>query len=126
MRRVIFVFLCGGLALSAVACGGGAPATELPPAPTTKGLPPLPPIEGISPGQGVFMAQKCGQCHVLGGVGKGMDLSKVGAKHDKAWIAEHIRDARKHTPNSKMHQYPEDKLSAKDLDTLAEHLAGQK
>ena len=58
--------------------------------------------------------------------GKGLDLTKVGAKHDKAWIADHIRDAKKHNPMSRMEAYPEAKLNAKDLDTLSEYLAGLK
>jgi cbb3-type cytochrome oxidase cytochrome c subunit len=57
---------------------------------------------------------------------KGPDLAKVGKDHDKAWIADHIRDPKKHKESSKMPPTAEDKLSAKDLDTLAEYLAGLK
>lgn len=118
MLRSIALMVVAGVALAVAACGGTS-VTQTGPPPTT-------PDANASPGQAVFNAQNCSQCHALGGVGKGMDLSKVGAKHDKVWIADHIRDAKKHNPMSRMRPYPEDKLSANDLDTLAEFLAGLK
>ena len=71
----------------------------------------------------VYNSQGCARCHALNGAGKGRDLTKAGASHDKAWIADHIRNAKKHNAYSQMPPYPEDKLNAKDLDTLAEYLA---
>jgi cbb3-type cytochrome oxidase cytochrome c subunit len=90
------------------------------------------------PGQIVFENQGCTKCHSLteggepgaeggrGPGGKGPNLAKVGANHDKTWIAEHIRNAKTHKPMSRMPEYPEAKLNEKDLNTLAEYLAGLK
>ena len=130
MRRVFFLIAVAGVALAAASCGPTENTQQLSSPPPggreANGGGRTPPDANASPGQQVFNAQNCGQCHALGGVGKGMDLSKVGAKHDKAWIAEHIRDAKKHNPMSKMPAYPEDKLSAKDLETVSAFLAGLK
>lgn len=98
-------------------------------------------------GKTVYANNKCANCHKLGetggGGGKGPmpggpmpggpgpggpNLSTVGAapEHTKAWLADHIRDPKKHQPNSRMPAYPADKLSDVDLDKLAEYLASRK
>jgi mono/diheme cytochrome c family protein len=62
-----------------------------------------------------------------GGYGsKGPDLSHVGQEHDKAWIAAYVRDPQSKKADSKMPKQDDKKLSDKDLDTLAEWLAGLK
>ena len=120
MRRIALLAVIVAVALVATACG---------PTPTT-GNPPLPPPGDSgpkTPGQVVYDAQGCARCHSVAGVGgKGPDLSKAGATHDKAWIAAHIRNAKQHSPKSNMPDYGDDKLNAKDLDTLADYLAGLK
>jgi mono/diheme cytochrome c family protein len=116
MRRFALLALLAALPVVA-ACGVSAPTTQ--------------PSEGgtaaLSPAQKLFADTGCGKCHKVDGVGTGrMDLSRAGAKHDKAWIADHIRDAKQHNPMSTMDAFPADKLSDKDLDTLAEYLAGKR
>ena len=132
MRRVFFLIVIAGVALAVASCGPTDSTQQLSSPPpggregNRGGGQTPPPDANASPGQAVFTAQNCGKCHALNGVGKGMDLSKVGAKHDKAWIADHIRDPQKHNDKSTMPKYPEDKLSAKDLETVSEFLAGLK
>lgn len=126
MRRVLFLVAVAGVALFAASCG--PPATS---SPQGGGEPNPPGPTDASPGQTVFAAQNCTRCHSAPGAkasgrSKAPDLSKAGEKRDKAWLADHIRDAKKHNPMSSMPPYPEDKLNAKDLDTLAEFLAGLK
>lgn len=129
MRRFVFLSLVGAAVFAVAACGPTTPTTSPsgPPAPGPTPGPTGGDPANLSPAQKVFTDTGCGKCHKLDGVGSGrMDLSHAGAKHDKAWIADHIRDARKHNPMSKMDAFPVDKLSDKDLDTLAEYLAGKK
>jgi mono/diheme cytochrome c family protein len=117
MRRFALFAVTVVVALVATACG---------PTPTT-GSPPPPGDSGPkTPGQVVYDAQGCARCHALNGAGKGRDLTKVGGSHDKTWIAAHIRNAKQHNPQSTMPDYGDEKLNAKDLDTLAEYLAGLK
>ena len=132
MRRFVFLSLVGAAVFVVAACGPTATPTSQPSDPPSPG-PTAATEVASSPGQAVYNAQGCGRCHTLGGKaasggwgGKGPDLSKAGAKHDKTWIADHIRDAKAHNPMSRMPLYPEEKLSAKDLETLAEYLAGLK
>lgn len=137
MRRILSLTPVAVVALVVASCGPSGNTQQQLSAPpgssreASEGSrrPPPPPNNAAAdatPGQKVFAAQNCGKCHALNGAGKGLDLSKVGTKHDKAWIADHIRDAKKHNPMSKMEPFPEDRLNAKDLDTLAEYLAGLK
>jgi mono/diheme cytochrome c family protein len=118
MRRFALVAVIVAVAVVTAACG---------PTPTSGNPPPTAAAGPKSPGQTVYDAQGCARCHSIAGVGgKGPDLSKSGAKHDKVWLADHIRDAKKHSPKSNMDPYPEEKLSSKDLDALVEYLAGMK
>jgi mono/diheme cytochrome c family protein len=118
MRRFALFAVIVAVAVAAAACG---------PTPTSGNPQPTAAAGPKSPGQTVYDTQGCARCHSIAGVGgKGPDLSKTGAKHDKVWLAAHIRDAKQHSPRSKMDPYPEDKLSATDLDTLVEYLAGLK
>jgi hypothetical protein len=63
-----------------------------------------------------------------GGFPSGPDLTTVGAdpKHTEQWLKEQIRDAKKHSPDSKMPSYPADKISDADLDHLVKYLASRK
>ena len=58
----------------------------------------------------------------------GPDLTKVGAtpEYTQEWLAEHIRDPKKHKPQSKMPAFGADKISDADLNHLAAYLAGRK
>ena len=62
-----------------------------------------------------------------GGMG-GPDLTTVGAdaKHTKEWIAEHIRNPKAHTPQSRMPASGPEKIGDADLDALAAYLASRK
>ncbi len=77
-----------------------------------------------SPGEAVYKAQGCSACHLLDGVGGkvGPDLSKVGAKRDREWIEQQLKDPKSHNPQSIMPSFA--KLSEKDRDDLASYLAG--
>jgi cbb3-type cytochrome oxidase cytochrome c subunit len=59
---------------------------------------------------------------------RGPDLTKVGAKaeYTKEWLSEHIRDAKKHSPSSRMPPFPADKISDADLTALVDYLASRK
>ncbi len=77
-----------------------------------------------SPGEAVYKAQGCSACHILDGVGGavGPVLTKVGAKRDKEWIEQQLRNPKSHNAQSIMPSF--NKLSEKDLDDLATYLAG--
>ena len=63
-----------------------------------------------------------------GGGRGGPDLTKAGshAEHTNQWLADHIRDPKKHNQRSSMPSYSVDKISDTDLDKLAEFLASLK
>ena len=61
----------------------------------------------------------------FGRAGKGPDLAKVGAKHPRDWIIEHIRNPRSHRSDSRMPPF-EGKINDDDLRTLADYLASLK
>lgn len=83
----------------------------------------------IAAGQKVFEANGCGNCHAVGGQGGGRapDLSKVGAEaeHTSQWLVEHIKNPKKHNPNSKMPPF-EGKINDKDLLAIGAYLASLK
>jgi cbb3-type cytochrome oxidase cytochrome c subunit len=58
----------------------------------------------------------------------GPDLTMVGvdAKHTKEWIADHVRNPKAHTPQSRMPASGPEKISDADLDALAAYLASRK
>jgi cbb3-type cytochrome oxidase cytochrome c subunit len=95
-----------------------------------------------SAGRKVFVANKCANCHAIGGAGgspggtggpggsprmKGPDLSKVGKDpaHTIEWIMAHVRNPQAHKPSSRMPKF-EDKINDQDLRVLAEYLASLK
>lgn len=80
-------------------------------------------------------SQHCGKCHTVTGASpmpggppfKGPDLAKVAADptHTKDWLAEHIRNPKSHKPESRMPAF-EGKLSADEIKSLGDYLAGLK
>ncbi len=96
----------------------------------TNGWPPKPLMVSSSasekPGAAIFKTQGCPACHRINGVGGtiGPDLTKVGDRRDKSWIEDQIRNPETHNPNSIMPSFA--KLSDKDVDALADYLAGMK
>ena len=81
-------------------------------------------VTSISAGEKVYKAQGCSACHTIAGVGGkvGPDLSKVGARRDKAWIEAQIREPKSHNPESIMPAFS--RLPLKDIDDLTNYLAG--
>jgi cbb3-type cytochrome oxidase cytochrome c subunit len=60
-----------------------------------------------------------------GGPG-GPDLSEVGVKRTRDWIIEHVRNAKAHSPRSRMPVYDESKINATDMNALADYLTSLK
>lgn len=106
-------------------------------------------------GKRVYANNQCARCHKLGETGGppsmpgmppggpklppgappmpqlpgiGPDLTTVGAaaEHTKQWLADHVRDPKKHKPGSTMPAFGTDKISDADLDSLAAYLASRK
>ena len=114
----------------------------------------LPGGDAFAAGKKVYADNNCARCHKLGETGGGMmggppgaggmpkgsaggppggmsngpDLTNIGAapEHTAAWLAEHVRDAKTHKPESKMPAFPVDKISDADLAQLAAYLAARK
>jgi mono/diheme cytochrome c family protein len=100
-----------------------------------------------SPGRKIFDGLDCKKCHTLdrggaptggppsggppmgrGGppMGRGGPaLGSVGSKHDVDYISQHIRSAKSHK-QSRMPDYPADKISDADLKVLSAYLASLK
>src|SRR5579862_3415774 len=100
--------------------GGPGDATTTPQQPDDGG--PLP------AGRKVFKSSGCAMCHSIGDSPiaswiPGPELSHVGKDHDADWIAAHIRDPETHEKKSRMPKFPEAKINAADLKTLADYLA---
>jgi mono/diheme cytochrome c family protein len=77
-------------------------------------------------GEAVFKSLMCSGCHSISGVGGnlGPDLTKIGAKRSKEWLAEQIKDPKSKNPASIMPAYKD--LSKADLDALVDYLASLK
>lgn len=78
------------------------------------------------PGEAIFRTEGCSACHALNGSGGhvGPDLSRVGARRDRAWIEDQLRDPKSHKASSIMPSFA--RLPRKSLDELADYLAGLK
>ena len=142
-------FLAAGCDKAADTSSGAAPTAGMPGAPTAADvLAKLPGGQEYAAGKKVYADNNCAKCHKLGDTGgappapkdgppggKGMsggmsgpDLTATGAKaaHTKQWLADHVRDPKTHSPQSKMPASGPDKISDADLDALAEYLASRK
>ena len=55
-------------------------------------------------GARIYLANDCGSCHKLNGVGDelGPALNGVGERHDRSWIEQHFADPPKYSPDSIM------------------------
>src|SRR5262249_3360757 len=91
---------------------------------TTSGDP-----QATAAGQRVFAANRCANCHTMGGGQRkrGPDLGRVGAdpNHTVDWLSAYIRNPRAQKPNSRMPPY-QGKIQEQDLRALAESLASLK
>ena len=73
-------------------------------------------------GERVFMAQGCYGCHIVGRMGTpiGPDLTRVGAKYPRAYLAGWLRDPQAQRPNAHM---PRLELSSEEIEALTAFLA---
>ena len=74
-----------------------------------------------SRGQAVFQDQGCYGCHTVGKTGTPIapDLSRIGAKHDQAYLAGWLRDPAMQRPTAHM---PRLQLSEPEVQALAAYL----
>jgi mono/diheme cytochrome c family protein len=132
-----------GLVLAVLTCVIGVGCNKKAPTPSgnVAAGPTIPPNVGGSvasnPGRAIFDAQRCANCHSMGGgpetvaregkKNKGPDLAKVGADpaHTKDWLAAYIRDPKSQNPASHMPPFGS-KISDDDLGKLADYLASLK
>jgi nitric oxide reductase subunit C len=78
----------------------------------TNGWPPKPILaaagsvagQELTEGQKLYRSLGCSACHAINGIGgtTGPDLTKIGAKRDRAWLAGHFKDPGAYVPNSAM------------------------
>jgi mono/diheme cytochrome c family protein len=125
---VIFAGLMG-------CCFNAAAPPPVPPAPPVVQQQgdnqPIKPDGEMSAGRKVFEANGCAKCHRIAGVttgktmGKAPELTTVGAKRDRAWIIEHVRDPHTHTKKTSMPRY-EGKIDDADMQALGDYLASLK
>ena len=74
-------------------------------------------------GERFFMEQGCYGCHTVGKVGTqgiAADLSRVGAKYDRAYLTKWLQDPSSQKPTAHM---PKIQLSAAEASALAEYLS---
>ncbi len=83
-------------------------------------------ISAMPAGEAVFKSHGCSGCHSISGVGGkfGPDLTKIGEKKSKAWLADQIKDPKSKNPASVMPAYKD--ISNSDLNALVDYLASLK
>jgi ubiquinol-cytochrome c reductase cytochrome b subunit len=69
----------------------------------------------------VYLANHCGGCHLVNGVGMkiGPPLNGLSKRQSRSWVEDHFADPQKLVPTSIMPKY---KLSPKDLENLTTYL----
>ena len=69
----------------------------------------------------LYLANQCGTCHKLNGVGDdiGPPLNGVGERRDRAWIEQHFADPPKLSPGSLM---PAFTFSPGDLKLITDYI----
>lgn len=77
--------------------------------------------ELVTQGETVFRAQGCYGCHTVGKTGTPIatDLSRIGAKHDEAYLGRWLRDPSLQRPTAHM---PKIDLSESEVKALAAYL----
>ena len=75
----------------------------------------------VARGQGVFKDQPCYGCHTVGKTGTPIatDLSRIGAKHDEAYLVRWLRDPSEQRPTAHM---PKLRLTESEVQALAAYL----
>jgi len=91
----------------------------------TNGWPPKPILataagvggRDLTEGQKLYQSLGCSSCHMVSGIGgtTGPDLTKVGARRDRAWLAGHFHDPEKYVPNSAMPKVEADDAAIEQL-----------
>jgi cbb3-type cytochrome oxidase cytochrome c subunit len=91
-------------------------------------------------GRQVFVSNNCTRCHgtvagepaaqgepapAPGRRMRGPNLATVGAKRNRDWLQEHIRNPKAHTPDSRMPAF-DGKIADADLVALVDYLASLK
>ena len=76
----------------------------------------------VARGQGVFKDQGCYGCHTVGKTGTPIatDLSRIGAKHDEAYLGRWLRDPSQQKPRQHM---PKLQLTDVEVQALSAYLA---
>lgn len=135
MVRLALPLLGLAVLLTAFGCGKSEPTSGPANLPEGMGSKLGPPggtgaqVGGESSGNAVF-DKNCRGCHsVTAGAAdpkaKGPNLAKVGAEHKAEWIADFVKSPGKVKAGSKMPEFA-GKLSAEDLKSVSEFLAGKK
>lgn len=77
---------------------------------------------GVVRGEGVYVAQGCYGCHLVGKKGTpiGPDLSRVGAKYSASYLGQWLGDPASVRPSAHM---PKLELTAQEIESLAAYLA---
>ncbi len=75
----------------------------------------------VARGQSVFKDQGCYGCHTVGKAGTPIatDLSRIGAKHDQAYLGAWLRDPAQQKPRQHM---PKLKLTEAEVQALTAYL----
>ena len=75
----------------------------------------------VARGQGVFKDQGCYGCHTVGKTGTPIatDLTRIGAKHDEAYLGRWLRDPAQQKPRQHM---PKLQLTDAEVKALAAYL----
>lgn len=99
----------------------------------TNGWPPKPILavaagvagKELSPGQKVYQSLGCSNCHIINGIGgtSGPDLTHVGSKRDKSWLAGHFKAPAAYVPNSPM---PAVSAPDADIEALSDYMLSLK
>ena len=88
---------------------------------------------GVWPAQGadiekskkLYEEKRCGMCHAIGGQGGkvGPDLSDVGSKRDRDWLAKFFKDPKSRVSGAKM---PPVKATEEELSALVAYMLSLK
>ena len=83
--------------------------------------------ETHSHARAIMKQEKCFECHMISGSGGavGPNLTNVGGRRSRDFIVQQIKDPKSHNPNSAMPSFGT-RLSAQDINALADYLAGLK
>jgi nitric oxide reductase subunit C len=95
----------------------------------TNGWPPKPILAAaggvagkeLTEGQRLYQSLGCHACHMINGIGgtTGPDLTKVGAKRDRAWLVGHFKDPDEYVKNSPM---PKVEAPDADIEKLSDYM----